>query len=219
MTTSNRAAWWWFAAVVSAAVIAGAGGCGGGESGAEDGGGGSEQADGSGDASGGASGGAGTGAAPAAEPGTTRETASGTMRMWVDAMAASDYESVNAVVDPDSLGYPDVQKMLEIDAELASKPEDQQAGADQIRQMMAGFFAAPFEQASFREVAQDGDRAQFELTLGDERSMDISLHRVDGTWFVLAPEGLFESVGQNRTLPSLPGMPAPAGTAPGGGAS
>jgi hypothetical protein len=130
------------------------------------------------------------------------------MKLFVESIRKGDFRTAAGVCDPASQGFKQVDEVanaLEVARDNVAKGK-----GEDVTPLLVNFFTKPYQNATYKKVAEQDVRARYELTLGgDTQPRPIDLSLVNGKWYLIAPENILQ--GDKSTLPPIeaPANPAP----------
>ncbi len=163
-------------------------------------------------------------AAPKNGPAPTQATSEGTLKMFIAAMQAGDFDRVAELTDPGSEEYANMQKLAEAFNPATANPNITKDQLDMIRGLLTKHWVG----VEHTMVVEQGPRARYTLQYysidsktqekvkGGTKSVD--LNQFEGKWRVLVNSALMAPGAPAATppapAPAPPGASAPAGTPP-----
>ncbi len=127
-------------------------------------------------------------------------TAEDAMRVWAEAMARGDFETVIFATDPTSPVFGELQDMA---ASFASA-EDNENVPPGMTEWLINVFTGPWKGAERTLVAERDNQAQFDVELAGGAVKTVDLNKYGGSWRVIATDDLMKP---GDTLPPLPADP------------
>lgn len=135
-----------------------------------------------------------------------RSTAEGTLGLFITHMQQGEFQDALLLTDPESSGYSQIEQAVNVLAESAKKGQDQGVSLEALMRafMSRGWLGAVYEP----QTVQD-ERARFQLKLVDHDIQTIDLRKIDGDWYVVAPDWIIVKGDVSDLLPSsAPSKPA-----------
>ena len=105
----------------------------------------------------------------------TRNTAEGTMAMFIDHMQSGRLEEALLIVDPESLGYANMAGAVSALNDSEGKIDSSGISLEPILKAM---WSRPWRGATFEALTVRDDRARFEYNLKDQDPMSVDLTNV-----------------------------------------
>jgi len=127
-------------------------------------------------------------------------TAEGAVRIWVEAMARGDFETVIFATDPTSPVFKELQDMAASFAEAAANEDVPPA----MTEWLIGVFTGPWKGAEMVVIAERENQAQFEVALSNGETKTVNLGRYGGSWRVIADDELMKP---GKSIPEPPAVP------------
>ena len=131
-----------------------------------------------------------------------RGSAEGALGLFVLHMQRGEFQDALLLADPESVGYGHLEQAVNALVQAEQKGETDGVS---LETLMRAFMSRGWIGAVWEPVTVQEERARFELKLVSHEPRTLDLRKIDGEWYVMAPDWVIVRSDISDLVPNAPG--------------